>query len=163
MPILGERSRPDPQRSLLGFVVGSVHYAIEIGRVKEIVNPLPVTPLPHTPSEVLGVADHRGYVIPVILLRLRFGLPEVEPTRSTKWILVDAGTHWVGLVVDAVTEVFRVVGPLRPTPPVGGDRDTRGIIGVTTHNEGMVFVLDENRFVEMALALAASGALPEGA
>ena len=66
-------------------------------------------------------------------------------------------------MVDAVTEVFRVVGPLRPTPPVGGDRDTRGIIGVTTHNEGMVFVLDENRFVEMALALAASGALPEGA
>ena len=53
-----------------------------------------------------------------------------------------------------------------PRPPAasdGGGRDTRGIIGVTTHNDGMVFVLDENRFVEMALALAASGALPEGA
>ncbi|AKT42405.1 chemotaxis protein CheW [Chondromyces crocatus] len=162
MPILGERSRPDPQRSLVGFVVGDVQYAIEIGRVREIVNPLPVTPLPHTPAEVLGVADHRGDVVPVILLRLRFGLHEIEPTRSTKWILVDAGTHTVGLVVDSVTEVFRVNGPLRPTPAVGGDRDLRGISGVTNHNDQLVFVLDEHRFVEMALALAASGVLPEG-
>lgn len=163
MPVIGERSRPDPQRSLVGFIVGDVNYAIEIGRVREIVNPLSVTTLPHTPPEVAGVADHRGDVVPVILLRTRFGLPEVEHTRSTKWILVDAGTHTVGLVVDAVTEVFRVIGDLRPTPPVGGDRDLRGIVGVANHNDQLIFVLDVNRFVELALALAASGALPEGA
>jgi purine-binding chemotaxis protein CheW len=160
---MGERNRPDPQRSLVGFVVGQVHYAIEIARVREIVNPLPITELPHTPPEVAGVADHRGAVVPVILLRTRFGLVEAEPSRSTKWILVDAGTHLVGLVVDAVTEVFRVTGELRPAPPVGGDRDLRGITGVTTHNDQLVFVLDVNRFVELALALAASGALQEGA
>jgi len=162
MPVIGERARPDPQRSLVGFVVGDVNYAIEIGRVREIVNPLPVTTLPHTPPEVMGVADHRDDVVPVIQLRTRFGLPEAETTRSTKWILVDAGTHTVGLVVDAVTEVFRVIGDLRPTPPVGGDRDLRGIVGVINHNEQLIFVLDVNRFVELALALAASGLFPEG-
>jgi purine-binding chemotaxis protein CheW len=161
MPMSPERNRPDPQRSLVGFVVGDVHYAIDIARVREIVNPLQITVLPHTPPEVAGVADHRGDVVPVILLRTRFGLPEVESTRSSKWILVDAGTHTVGFVVDAVTEVFRTSGELRPTPPVGGNVDLRGISGVATHNERLTFVLDVDRFVEIALELAAAGVLPE--
>ncbi|MGK3991139.1 chemotaxis protein CheW [Sorangium sp. So ce136] len=161
MPLTGERSRPDPQKSLVGFVVGDVQYAIDITRVREIVNPLEVTTLPHTPPEVSGVANHRGEVVPVIELRVRFGLPPVEPSRSTKWILVDVGTHTVGLVVDAVTEVFGTNGDYRPTPPVGGSSDLRGIVGVTTHDERMIFVLDVGRFIELALALAASGALLE--
>jgi purine-binding chemotaxis protein CheW len=97
----------------------------------------------------------------VILLRTRFGLPEVEPTRSTKWILVDTGAHTVGFVVDAVKEVFRMVGSFRPTPPVGGASDLRGINGVATHNDQMIFVLDVGRFVELALSLAEAGVLPE--
>jgi purine-binding chemotaxis protein CheW len=161
MPLIGERSRPDPRKSLVGFMVGDVNYAIEITRVREIVNPLEVTRLPHTPVEVAGVANHREEVIPVIELRVRFGLPPAEPTRSTKWILVDVGTHTVGLVVDAVTEVFGMIGDFRATPPVGGSNDLRGIVGVTTHNDRMTFVLDVGRFVELALALAAAGALSE--
>ena len=160
MPAIGERNRPDPQRSLVGFVVGDVHYAIDIARVREIVNPLAITELPHTPPEVVGVADHRGDVVPVILLRARFGLPSMEENRSTKWILVDAGTHTVGLVVDAVTEVFRTTGELRATPAIGGNGDLRGISGVATHNERLTFVLDVDRFVEMALELAAAGTFP---
>ncbi|MCC6553714.1 MAG: purine-binding chemotaxis protein CheW [Polyangiaceae bacterium] len=161
MPLNPERNRPEPQRSLVGFLVGDVHYAVDIARVREIVNPIEITVLPHTPPEVAGVAAHREFVVPVILLRTRFGLPEVEATRSTKWILVDAGTHRVGLVVDAVTEVFRVTGDLRPAPPVGGDGDLRGIAGVVTHGDRLTFVLDVERFIELALALAAAGALPE--
>lgn len=160
MAMNGERNRPDPQKSLVGFVVGDVQYAIDIARVREIVNPLAITELPHTPPEVAGVADHRGDVVPVIQLRTRFGLPEVAQTRSTKWILVDAGTHTVGLVVDAVTEVFRTTGDFRPTPAVGGNGDLRGISGVATHDERLTFVLDVDRFVALALELAAAGALP---
>ncbi len=130
----GQRHRPDPQKSLVGFVVGDVHYAIDIGKVREIVNPLPLTALPHTPVEVVGVADHRGEVVPVIDLRARFGLPLGDATRGTKWILVSAGDRAVGLVVDRVTEVFGTGGEeLRPTPEVGGKKDVRGIAGVATH------------------------------
>src|SRR4051812_48662534 len=96
--------RPDPQKSLVGFVVGEVFYAIDIAVVRETVTPPPVTPRPHTPMEVAGVADHRGEVVPIIDLRVRFGLPSVESTRSTKWILVDGGSSPIGLIVDAVTE-----------------------------------------------------------
>src|SRR5262245_6879256 len=162
MPEHGQRHRPDPQKSLVGFVVGDVHYAIDIGRVREIVNPLELTKLPHTPAEVAGVADHRGEVVPVIDLRTRFGLPPAAAVRSTKWILVETGERAVGLVVDSVTEVFGTGGvELRPTPEVGGRKDVRGILGVTTHDESLTFVLDTARFVEVIDSLAASGVLEE--
>ncbi|MEZ4294820.1 MAG: chemotaxis protein CheW [Polyangiaceae bacterium] len=155
--------RTDPQKSLVGFLVGDVYYAIDISVVREIVNPLPVTPLPHTPLEVSGVADHRGEVVPVIDLRIRFGLPQAQATRSTKWILVDGGTNPIGLVVDAVTEVFGTGGGgLRSTPEVGGDRETRGITGVTSHNGALTFVLDTNRFLDVLRILEAQGMLGEG-
>jgi purine-binding chemotaxis protein CheW len=160
MPELMQRHRADPQKSLVGFIVGDVHYAIDIGRVREIVNPLELTKLPHTPAEVAGVADHRGEVVPVIDLRTRFGLPKVSASRGTKWILVETGDRAVGLVVDAVTEVFGTGGvELRPTPEVGGRKDVRGILGVTTHDDSLTFVLDTARFTEVIDSLAAAGML----
>ena len=160
MPEPGQRHRPDPQKSLVGFVVGAVHYAVDISRVREIVNPLKITSLPHTPPEVAGVADHRGEVVPVIDLRARFGLGGAEASRSTKWILVDVGDRRVGLVVDGVTEVFGTGGEeLRPTPEVGGKRDLRGIAGVATHAGQLTFVLDVRRFVEIIDSLEAAGAI----
>jgi len=155
--------RDDPQKSLVGFVVGEVFYAIDIGVVREIVNPLPVTPLPHTPPEVAGVADHRGEVVPVIDLRVRFGLPACDATRSTKWILVDGGSCPIGLVVDAVTEVFGTgSSELRPTPDVGGSKGARGFAGVTSHNGALTFVLDTDKFLDVLRSLEARGVLPEG-
>ncbi len=155
---ISHRQRPDPQKSLVGFVVGDVSYAIDIRRVREIMNPAVITPLPHTPAEVMGVADHREDVVPIIDLRTRFGLPPRPPNRATKWILVDAGQLTVALVVDGVAGVFGTGGEdLRPAPSVGGNRDLRGIAGVTTHAGALTFVLDLARFVELADALAASG------
>lgn len=159
MRMLSQPQRPRAERSLVGFSVGDVHYAIDIGVVREIVNPLPVTPLPHTPREVLGVADHRGDVVPVVSLRARFGLPEAPPNRSHKWILVEGAAYPVGLAVDAVTEVFRTSAELRPTPDVGGRPDARGITGVTNHNGMLTFVLDTEKFLELLRRLEDAGML----
>jgi purine-binding chemotaxis protein CheW len=161
MPIAESRHRPDAQKNLVGFVVGDVHYAVDIARVREIVNPLPITKLPHTPPEVAGVADHRGEVVPVIELRVRFNLGERRPEeRGTKWILVTIGSRVVGLVVDAVTEVFGARSDeIRPTPEVGGDRELRGISGVARHDGKLTFVLDIGRFLSIVEALSASGAI----
>lgn len=160
MPDLSQRHRPDAHKNLVGFVVGDVRYAIEIGRVREIVNPLPITILPHTPGELVGVADHRGEVVPVIDLRVRFNLEHRHEDRGTKWILVTLGTRIVGLVVDAVTEVFGAGNEdIRPTPDVGGNRDLRGIAGVARHDGKLVFVLDTSRFLEIVEALETSGAI----
>jgi purine-binding chemotaxis protein CheW len=156
----GEKHRPDPQKSLVGFVVGDVRYAVPIASVREIVNPLPLTPLPHSPHAIAGVADHRGEVIPVVDLRTRFGLPPATDRRRAKWILVDVENRAVGLAVDGVTEVFGTGGAeLKPAPALGGGDDLRGIVGVTTHDEALVFVLDVARFDSLVAPLAAAGLL----
>lgn len=137
------RHRSDPQKSLVGFLVGDVHYAVDIGRVLQIVAPLPMTVLPHLPDGLVGVAEHRGDVVPAVSLRARFGLPETEVTRRTKWVLADIGGRPVALVVDAVTDVFGTAGAeLRPAPALGTGDERRGILGVTSHDNRLTFVLD---------------------
>lgn len=137
-----QRNRSDPQKSLVGFQVGELPYALEIGRVVQIVNPLSLSALPHLPDAVIGVADYRGEVLPVIDLRVRFGLARVEPSRRTKWIVVDVGGAQAALVVDGVSDVFGTAGAeLRPPPGMSGD-ERRGILGVTTHHGQLTFVLD---------------------
>jgi purine-binding chemotaxis protein CheW len=152
------RHRHDPSKSLVGCIVGDVHYAVPIARVKEIANALEVVPLPHAPREVAGVADYRGEVVPVIDLRTRFGLPAMDRTRKSKWIVVDVSGRAAALVVDAVTDVFGTGGAeLRPTPLLGGGDDLRGIAGVTNHGGALVFVLDTTRLRDLTEPLAAEG------
>jgi purine-binding chemotaxis protein CheW len=150
-----EKHRPDPQKSLVGFVVGDVAYAVPISAVKEIVNPVLLTELPHAPRSVAGVADHRGEVVPIIDLRIRFGLPRYGDARKGKWILVEVAGKTVGLAVDRVTEVFGTGGTeLRGAPNLGGGEDLRGISGVTTYDGILTFVLDVSRFEVLHAALS---------
>jgi purine-binding chemotaxis protein CheW len=138
--------------SFVAFIVGSVRYALDIAHVREIVTPLLLTKLPHTPGGLAGVADHRSEVVPIINLRARFNLPQaVEPTRKSKWILVSVGGKTVGLVVDDVLGVLRVsVGEFRPAPELGGGDQARGISNVTTYDGQLVFVLDLSKFEKLA-------------
>lgn len=157
-----DRERPDPQKSLVGFIVGDVGYAVPIGAVKEIINPAALTELPHAPPAVAGVADHRGEVIPIIDLRVRFGLPIGGETSRSKWILIDVQDRTVGLIVDQVTEVFGTGGyGLRPPPVLGGGEDDRGIVGVTTHDGRLTFVLGVERFDTLTEALEPAALLGE--
>jgi purine-binding chemotaxis protein CheW len=140
------KERPDPNKSLVGFVVGDVSYAVPISAVKEIVNPAPLTALPHLSSSVAGVADHRGEVIVVVDLRARFGLGPSPDQSRTKWVLLGVGRRVVGLIVDQVTEVFGTgKEQVRPSPALGGGDDTRGIVGVISHGGSLTFVLDAER------------------
>lgn len=152
--MLHSKQRPDPQKNLVGFAVGDVSYAIPIGCVKEIINPIALTRLPYVPDGISGVADHRGEVVPIVDLRARFGVQQTEEKRRTKWILVDVGGRSIGLIVDRVTGVFGTGGrSLRPAPSLGGGEEMRGIAGVTLHEGIMVFVLDVDRLETIADSL----------
>jgi purine-binding chemotaxis protein CheW len=153
------RHRHDPSKTLVGFLVGEVSYAVPIALVREISRPLFAVALPHAPSSVLGVADYRGDVIPVIDMRARFGLAATPPTRKTKWIVVSVDGALAALAVDAVTDVFGTAGvELSPAPPLGGGEERRNIAGVTSYDGRMVFVLDVGRFKDDASAAAVLGA-----
>ncbi len=161
------RHRHDPQKSLVGFQVGDVRYAVPIAVVREIISPLPLVSLPHAPAQVAGVTHYRGDVIPVLDLRVRFGLQAAAPTRRTKWLVVVSAEQLVALIVDAVTEVFGTPGSaLAPAPPLGQGEDARSIAGVTRYDGGLVFVLDTFRFKDVAApslpAVRAASILPAG-
>jgi purine-binding chemotaxis protein CheW len=157
MSIMDQRHRPDPHKSLVGFVVGNVEYAVPISAVKEIVTPLLLTELPHAPKAIAGVADHRGQVVPIIDLRARFGLRSSPEPRRAKWILVDVEGKTVGLAVDRVTEVFGTAGAgLRPPPELGGGEEMRGIAGVAMHEGRLTFVLDVARFDALTMPMDAA-------
>ncbi len=147
------RNRNDHAKNLVSFLVGDVRYAVEITRVREIVNPLPTVTLPHAPAEVVGVADHRGDVLPVVDLRIRFGLENVEVTRRTKWIIVRLSEPFgsVALVVDAVTEVFGAGSDdQRGVPEIGSGGKRRGISSVYSYQGGLVFVVDASAVTSAA-------------
>ncbi|MEM9068131.1 MAG: chemotaxis protein CheW [Myxococcota bacterium] len=133
-------------KNLVGFLVGEVRYAVDILKVREIINPLTIVDLPHAPPAVLGVADHRGEVVPIIDLRQRFALPRATETRRTKWIIVSleapGGPSAAGLVVDAVTDVFGAGSDSQRDIPKIGAEDARGITTVYARHDGLTFVLD---------------------
>ena len=149
-----ERVRRDVYRSLVGFMVGDVSYAVPTPAVREITTPAALTELPHMPRGVLGVFEHRGLVVPVIDLRTCFDVQSDGPYSRTQWIIVDARQHRIGLAVNRVTGVFEVgFGGLKPVPEMGRPVDPRNLVGVTSHAGRLTFVLDVGAFHAYTLDL----------
>lgn len=115
---------------LFTFRVGGEDYALDIKRVREIIHPLPVTPVPRAPAFVEGVIQLRNEVLPVVDVRKRFGLP-VQEGRRAKFLIVQVARCRVALVVDEVAEVVRVRrSDLRASPPMAG-QGPRFFLGVS--------------------------------
>ena len=151
-----KRQRSDPQKSLVGFFVGDVHYAVDIASVLQIQNPYALTVLPHLGGVVAGVAEIRGEVIPVLDLRARFGLPPGTPSRRNKWVLVGVGDRTAALAVDSVSDVFgRSSVTLRAAPPLGQGDAARGIVGVCDVAGRLTFLLAPAHFRAILEALDA--------
>lgn len=144
------------------FVVGETQYAFEVEHVREILHRGPVTMLAHMPDEVAGVADHRGEVIPIVDLRVMFGIQAFVPRnerRPDKWILVKASIGTVGFVVDRVVDVVGTNEALGPPPLVGGGVE-RGIMGVASVDGDLLFVLDAERLATVVKDLLPPSAAP---
>ena len=139
------------QRQVLTFALGAEVYGVDILRLKEIRGWAPVTRLPHSPPAVLGVLNLRGVVVPIIDLRVRFGLSAAEFTAVTVIIVLSLrtarGDEEFGIVVDKVMDVVDLVPEqIRPTPEtaaVAGD----AISGIATVDEQMLILLDAERLV----------------
>jgi purine-binding chemotaxis protein CheW len=144
---------------LAAFTVGSEQYALDIMRIKEIINPLKITPVPKAPPFIEGVVELRGAILPILDMRKRFDLPVTEPTRASKYLIVAieglaarpaaagegaAPQRWiVGLIVDGVQEVLRVPrAEIRSAPAMAVSADARYWTGVYHHRERIVMVLD---------------------
>lgn len=146
----GIREKGSREGKYLTFSMGTEEYGIGILKVKEIIGLMPITPVPRTPNYVKGVINLRGKVIPVIDLRLRFGMPQVEDTERTCIIVVDvladAGELQMGIVVDSVSEVLNIKSDeIEPTPSFGTHLETEYILGMAKMDAGVKILLDIDR------------------
>lgn len=150
---------PSGTKNLVAFEVGEILYAADIARVREIIRPMRMMALPHMPPSVIGVADHRGDVVPIIDLRTRFGVDGGTASRRERWVIVTRGERLTALVVDAVTEVFTGADTeLRAVPEIGSGDHERGISAIYAHRRRLVFVVDIDRLVQPGEHLDVEGA-----
>ncbi len=120
----------DPLVQLCTFRIGGEDYAVDIMRVREIIPPRPITPVPRAPAFVEGVVRLRGEVIPVLDVRRRLGLPAEPYGRHTRFLVVNVAGRRIALVVDEVCEVLRLPrSELRAAPVPAGEGGARFFLG----------------------------------
>lgn len=131
----------------LTFSLAGEEYGIGILKVKEIIGLMPITPVPGTPEYIKGVINLRGKVIPVVDLRLKFGMVPAESTERTCIIVVEIASVGnkisMGIVVDSVSEVLNIkTAEIEDTPDFGSKLDTGYILGMAKAGQGVKVLLD---------------------
>ncbi|HSO20878.1 MAG TPA: chemotaxis protein CheW [Desulfosarcina sp.] len=135
----------DREGKYLTFSLADEEYGIGILKIKEIIGMMPITSVPQTPAFVKGVINLRGKVIPVVDLRLRFGMDAIGYDERTCIIVVEIGRRdmnvVIGIVVDSVSEVLNIKGDeIEDTPTFGTALNTDYILGMAKM-EGKVKIL----------------------
>ena len=134
----------------LTFCLEDKDYGLEILKVQEIIGMQEITKIPRTPEFVKGVINLRGKVIPVLDLRLKFGMSEAEVSRKTCIIVVQiqlVETKVImGIVVDEVSEVLDISDQeIEPAPSFGARIDTNFILGMAKSERAVKILLNLDR------------------
>lgn len=156
----------DGAHQFLTFALGQEEYGVEILNIQEIKGYSAITPLPNAPGFIKGVLNLRGTIVPIVDLRKKFGLPDVELTKFTVIVVVQihgqptGGGHTgqkqtMGFIVDAVSDVLNVAGnDIQPAPELHGQVDTSFINGLARAGEKLVILLDIEKVLSVAEAAA---------
>jgi purine-binding chemotaxis protein CheW len=148
------RSTKDRGGKYLTFSLADEEYGIGILKIKEIIGMMPVTTVPQAPEFFKGVINLRGKVIPVIDLRLKFGMPPIEYSERTCIVVVEtegpSGSILMGSVVDSVSEVLNIKEEDVEDPPTFGTRlNTDAILGMAKMEEGVKILLDIDHVLDV--------------
>lgn len=139
----------------LTFTLGAEEYAIDILSVQEIRGYDAVTTIANAPTFIKGVVNLRGIIVPIVDLRIKFGIGNVEYTPFTVVIILNIAGRIVGIVVDSVSDVTMLrPEQIRPAPEFAATVNTKYIQGLGTLDERMLIVIDIGKLMlssEMAL------------
>ncbi len=136
----------------LTFVLAKEEYGIPILKVREIIKLLEITSIPKTPGYIKGVINLRGKIIPIMDLRLKFGLEEKEYTERTCIVVVEVTLNdtrrLMGLIVDTVSEVANLAtDQIEPAPEYGNQNNQGFLIGVGKVKERVILLLDIEQII----------------
>jgi len=144
---------PDPRAGkYLTFQLASEEFGIQVLKVREIMGVQDITAVPQTPPHIKGVINLRGKVVPVVDLRLKFGLPPADYTARTCIIVTqlksDNSTVLIGVVVDGVAEVLNLsTQEIEDTPDFGEKLETRYLLGMAKVKGKVKILLDIDRIL----------------
>ncbi|MEJ5260013.1 MAG: chemotaxis protein CheW [Anaerohalosphaeraceae bacterium] len=139
----------------LTFAIGEEEFGVDILQIREIIGYVPVTPVPKSPVYLKGVLNLRGQVIPIIDLRLKFGMPEKEITDQTCIVIIETqtaeGAVLTGLIVDRVSEVLDIEAEqIEPAPSLGSTIDTSFLRGIAKTNDSVKLLLEIDSVVQQS-------------
>jgi purine-binding chemotaxis protein CheW len=142
-------------REYLSFKLGAEEYGIDILKVQEIRGYEQPTRIANAPHFIKGVVNLRGVIVPIVDMRLRFGLPDVQYNSFTVVIILNIATRTVGMVVDSVSDVLELAGEqIKPAPEFNGAIDASYITGLGTIKSGdaqrMLILMDIERMMTSA-------------
>ena len=137
----------DTDQKLLTFSLGSEGYGVSILKVKEIIGMMDITPVPRTPEFIKGVINLRGRIIPVMDLRVKFGMEAQEYDERTciivAEVVIKGAQKLLGVVVDMVSEVVTVADEqIEPPPEYGTSTEHNSILGIGKIKDRVVIILD---------------------
>ena len=142
-------------QEFLTFTLGPEEYAIDILKVQEIRGYESPTTIANAPAFIKGVINLRGIIVPIVDMRIKFGVGKADYTPFTVVIILSLGGRVVGIVVDGVSDVTMLRSDqIRPAPEFASTVDTRFIKGLGTLSERMLIVVDIEKLMlsaEMAL------------
>ena len=144
------------KQQFLSFQLGAEEYGIDILRVQEIRAYEKATRIPNTPEFIKGVINLRGIIVPVVDLRMKFGLETAEYNEVTVLIVLNLANRTIGVVVDKVSDVLALApADIRPAPEFASSVDNAFVRGLATLGERMLIITDIERLMtgaDMALA-----------
>ena len=153
-----EKTVADLGGKYLTFMLDGDEYGLDILKVREIIGIMDITKVPQTSDFVKGVINLRGKVIPVVDLRCKFGLPEMDYNDQTCIIVVDVGML-MGIIVDTVQEVRDIPGgDIEPPPTLGTSVDTSFILGMGKVNDDVKILLDIDKVLTSGELVQLQGA-----
>ncbi|HEX9860798.1 MAG TPA: chemotaxis protein CheW [Nitrospirota bacterium] len=131
---------------LVGFMLGSEEYALDISQVQEIIRVSGWTRVPNAPDYIKGVINLRGRIIPVVDPKVRMKFERCEQTKDTRIIVVEAGKKVIGMLVDRVSQVIRLpLKTVEAAPEEVSDSEKGFVTGVGKINGRLILLLALDR------------------
>jgi purine-binding chemotaxis protein CheW len=138
------------EQQLVVFELANELYGINIAMVESIIKMQSITQLPQTPTYIKGVTNLRGTVLPVIDLRIRFGLDAQPDTKQTRVIIVTMGSIKVGVMVDGVSEVLRVSDEtIEPLPSMVNSVNSDFLKGIVRLEDRLIILLEVEKVLDV--------------
>jgi purine-binding chemotaxis protein CheW len=162
-PVQDQRAVAEATEHLATFFLDREEYGVDVRQVQEIRRMTEITGVPRAPEFIRGVINLRGRILPVLDLKRKLGLGEVEPGRATRIVVVRVKERLLGLLVDGASQVLKVaVSRIEPPPEEVVERGGDYIRGVAKLDDRLIILVDLERLLAHELRAAGDPARAAG-